>query len=267
MRPGPADNFKIWEVARAATAAPFYFDAIEIKDGDKDVHIFKDGGMGETTNPTDVGIEDIAIQEGGEAVGIVVSVGTARGGYGVETDFFLRKTKHRYRLPIWENSNPESVHEKVERRQQQHHHQNMAYWRFNPSKEEHLLNMSLDEWKPKRSPRLKKSPGWRTISEIQSTFEKWAVQTDVQTELRECARQLVEQRRLRMKNEVKWEQFSTLTDYRCNHRPCEKKHRTFTNLKEFEEHLKDDHNVTKEDDVKDHKKKSSRCWKYPKPDK
>jgi hypothetical protein len=265
MRPGPADNFKIWEVARAATAAPFYFDPIEIKDRDKIIHIFKDGGMGETTNPTDVGIEDIVIQEGDDAVGIVVSVGTARGGYVNEADFFLRKTKDRYRLPIWETSNPESVHDKIARNQ--HHHQNMTYWRFNPSKEEHLLNMSLDEWKPKRSPRLKKSPGSKTIEEIRSAFGKWAIQTDVQNMLRECARQLVEQRRLRMRDEVKWEQFSTLTDYRCHLRPCEKKHRTFTNLMDFVKHLRDDHHVTKEDDIKEHKKDSSRCWIYQKPNK
>lgn len=265
MKAGRADNFKIWEVARAATAAPYYFDPIEIKDGDNIINVFEDGGLGETTNPTEDGIDDIAIQEGHDAVGIVVSVGTARGQLGHEKDFILGKTKDKFKGTIWNASDPERVHARVERKQDSGHYRNMKYWRLNPTTEDHLLDMALDAWKPKRSPRLKRVPGSRTINDIKNAFSKWASQTDVQNELRECARQLVEQRRRRMQDEVKWERFSTLADYRCRLRPCELKHRTFTNLKDFVEHLKDDHEITREDVIKEYKNKWSRCWRYQKP--
>ena len=87
---GPAENIKIWQVARAATAAPIYFAELEKQSNDGTTKMyFSDGGFGHTNNPTQLGINGIETLHGRGNIGVVLSVGTARanGASGGESIF------------------------------------------------------------------------------------------------------------------------------------------------------------------------------------
>ena len=268
---GPADNFEIWEVARAATAAPFYFDPIAIEtrhQASSTIRIYEDGGMGQTTNPTREGITDIENQHGKDAVGIVVSVGTARGKLKVKRHVLIGKTRETIMQGIWSQSDPGQVHKDIKRKVK--HYPNLEYWRLNPSSKDaksvgQLLNMPLDECEPKRTRKNGERPGARTIKEIESAFANWAQQTKVQKKLEECAKRLVAQRRLRIRDEAKWERFSMAVDDRCRHSKCPKLSSKFTNLPEFKQHLRSEHGIRSEQELEDLKKISWDPWKYPRP--
>ena len=78
---GPAAQMEIWQVARAATAAPMYFRELEYQFPSQDPairHFFSDGGFGLTNNPTMLGIQEIEIAFGEDKVGVILSIGTAR---------------------------------------------------------------------------------------------------------------------------------------------------------------------------------------------
>lgn len=267
VKTGPADNFEIWQVARAATAARYYFKAMEIEDtARKETIIFEDGGLGHTSNPTQFGINDITLQEGPNAVGIVVSVGTARGELGRQKEGILGRAKRKIVDTIWNSSDPGLVHEWVEKNQRLY--PNMEYWRLDPAHDEggsgQLLNMPLDEWKPKKS-RGNQLSGSKTLNEIIRAFDAWVAQGRVQNNLRDCAAQLVEQRRLRMQDEVRWERYAMVTDYKCCERPCSRRDRKFTDLQDFENHLKEEHGV-RDCDLRSKKKNSAHPWKYRRPE-
>jgi hypothetical protein len=85
---GPAHNFEIWEVARATTAAPPYFDPLKISalnrsnSNQSSSHqhrmIFTDGGFGQSNNPTLESFREVLRKNAAriDRVGIVVSIGT-----------------------------------------------------------------------------------------------------------------------------------------------------------------------------------------------
>jgi predicted acylesterase/phospholipase RssA len=270
---GPADNFEIWEVARAATAAPFYFDPIAIETRDqasRTIRIYEDGGMGQTTNPTSEGITDIEKQHGADAVGIVVSVGTARGTLKMKKNVIVGKTRETIIHGVWSQSDPGKVHQDIKSKME--HYPNMEYWRLNPSSKDaknhgQLLNMPLDECEPKRARKTGERAGARTIREIETAFANWAQRTKVQKKLEELAQRLVAQRRLRLQNAAKWERFSMAVDYRCKHFNCPKLSSKFTNLPEFQHHLQNNHGISSERELEKQKKKSWDPWIYPRPPK
>lgn len=69
----PAAHFPIWKVARATSAAPTYFEAIEI-DGRR----YADGGMG-YNNPMDLAMEEAQKLFPGEAINVMLSIGCGEG--------------------------------------------------------------------------------------------------------------------------------------------------------------------------------------------
>ena len=79
---GPATDWKIDQIARAATAAELYFPPVEHEEdgkrNEKEKVKYTDGGFSDANNPTIQGIEDIRQRWGEHSVGTVVSVGTAR---------------------------------------------------------------------------------------------------------------------------------------------------------------------------------------------
>ena len=72
--PGPADNIPIWQVARATTAAPTYFDPIPIQN-----NTFGDGGLG-SNNPVQDIFWEVATMHGNNSsvVNLIVSIGTGQ---------------------------------------------------------------------------------------------------------------------------------------------------------------------------------------------
>ena len=203
MNYGPATNFEIWRIARAATAAPFYFDRLKVKLEDK-VAVFEDGGFGKSNNPTIEGIQEIKKLHGKNSVGVVVSVGTARADHVKGTGIL-----HRVREMGDMATNPDDVHREVERllasAQQNSTADGFEYFRLNARG---LLNIALDEWKPKS--------GEKTLDKIRHEFYQWLVNnTEIQEDLEVCARQLVECRRGRALDRHRWEHFAIGSVYRC----------------------------------------------------
>jgi hypothetical protein len=199
---GPATNFEIWQIARAATAAPFYFDRLKVKLEDKEA-IFEDGGFGKSNNPTIEGIQEIKKLHGKDSVGVVVSVGTARADHVQGTGIL-----HRVRKMGHIATNPDDVHKEVERllasAQLNETADRFDYFRLNAPG---LLNIALDEWKPKS--------GEKTLEKIRKEFYQWLANTDIQEDLESCARQLVTCRRERALDRHRWEHFAIGSVYRC----------------------------------------------------
>lgn len=191
---GPASNFQIWEIARAATAAPFYFSPFEMKlEGGK--VIFEDGGFGASNNPTDLGIQEITRLR--QKVGIVVSVGTARqdARYG-------RGTFSRIKMMTDKATDPEKVHTKVQKMVEEG--ANFEYFRLN---EPGFLRIDLDEWKP--------GDGSRTLEKMRNKFFQWMGKIENQEKMIECAKALVQRRRTRATDRDRWQHFAIGAVYTC----------------------------------------------------
>lgn len=225
---GAASTLKIWQIARAATAAPFYFAPFEVRYLD-DKAFFEDAGFDEWNNPTDLGIEEITMLK--QRVGLVVSVGTAR------TDArYSRGTISRIRMMTDKATDPEKVHRKVKKKTQ---HEGFQYFRLN---DPGSLKINLDEWKPKSS-------GADTLEAIKTQFIKWNGDSDHRQQLQECAKALVQRRRARTKNHGLWQHFAIGAVYRCLgspeldvEEPCGEEFKTKTDLLN---HLLQRHDLSK----------------------
>ena len=224
-----AQQFEIWQVARAATAAPFYFEPLKVEQARTSEHIFfTDGGFSHTNNPTLQGKREIEDLYGTNSIGIVVSVGTARkkkeetGPPGLR--FF---TKIRREMKGWahEMSDPEEVHHDMQRER------DFPYYRLNDPEG---LDIELDRWEPKQS-LFSKDAGSKTIATITNAFSQWASEIATVTQLKSCARELVECRRNRMST-LKWERYATGARYRCRYQGCDIE--DFFDGRTFRDHLR-----------------------------
>lgn len=191
---GPASNYEIWQIARAATAAPFYFNPFKMElEGERTT--FEDGGFG-VNNPTDVGVQEI--RQLRQPIGIVVSVGTARvnAPHGTTTIPILRNLSDTA-------TDTERVHKSVQRLAAAVD-DGFKYFRLN---EPELLDVHLDEWKP--------SSGSKTLEKIRSKFLEWKGRHQNDSDLQECADSLVRRRRARISNRDRWKHFAIGAVYRC----------------------------------------------------
>ncbi|KAK4900239.1 hypothetical protein LTR27_002463 [Elasticomyces elasticus] len=260
---GPAHDFEIWEVARAATAAPFYFDPIEIMtNGGTEANTFEDGGFGGTpNNPTNYGIREIEQKEGPKAIGVVVSVGTARGDRVMarHKDRIDRKLKRMVNVM----SDPDVEHKLAENNRED---KNYEYFRLNPGvdEESHRLNVELDEWLPRRANRSGAS-GHRTIDAIKRSFSAWLESTEVQDYMMDCAQHLVDSRRRRLTDPDhlgQWARYAAGTEYRCREMRCSKPERSWSDRDEFAGHLQRDHHMQLDDETQRH---ATLRWQYRAP--
>lgn len=197
-------NYPIWKVCRATSAAPTFFRAQEI-DGKK----YSDAALG-TNNPTDEGIDEMH-HFARRYPALVVSFGT---GKPAERSKRVEDAKKRLRLvKAFDLANNllrtakagltdcENTHLKV---QKGDHRDNLyKYSRFNI--EEGLGKMKIDECKPE------------TFETLRSCAKKELGKLEVETKLRNLARDLVKQRRERIKNyPSRWERFACCTRYECD---------------------------------------------------
>jgi patatin-like phospholipase/acyl hydrolase len=151
----------IWQVARAATAAPMYFKELKVhlpgRNGDQKTY-FSDGGFGVTNNPAQVALIEMMILYGATNVGAIVSIGTARAPETSSRDLFGRVRKMASVA-----TNPENVAEWMRTEDPD------CYWRFN---DKTGLCIELDEWKPNGL--FTKKPAHETLRKIQASFDGWA---------------------------------------------------------------------------------------------
>ncbi len=229
-----AQKFEIWQVARAATAAPWYFEPLKVEKAKTSGHIyFTDGGFSRHNNPTRRGQLEIEELHGPDSVGIVVSVGTARKesvDKGSQWWHFFNKVPREVKGMAQTLSDPEQVHEDMQEEQEK---KDFTYFRLN---QKNGLNIELDRWEPKQG-WFNKSAGSKTINIIDNAFGKWACKIPTIKELEDCAETLVECRRRRMYT-PKWERFATGARYRCQRRHCG--HEDFE-CEKFKAHLKEHH--------------------------
>ncbi|KAI9666368.1 MAG: hypothetical protein M1821_004304 [Bathelium mastoideum] len=227
---GESHRWQVWEVARAATAADFFFDPFEIEVQDSPEKVaFTDGGLDQNNNPVREAVEEVEDLFGPDALGAVVSVGTARGS---------KPSKHKLiakiKAMIAEKTNPEVNHGWAETR--------FAalpenYFRLN---DPGALDIELDDWRPRKHwyRRSDRAPGSRTFEEIERKFNEWVAQPACAGRFRACAVELVRRRRARTKKDAEWEYFATGIKFRCYAGRCNE---TFRNRDHFKAHLESKH--------------------------
>ena len=254
---GKATDWDITKVARAATAAELVFTAVK-ENEDGAIAEYSDGGANEANNPILVGIEDIRDRWGPDAVGIAVSVGTAR------SDSLRRNSlwTFRGRVKKWhdELNDPEANHRRALDESQRD--PTFDYFRFN-ARDNHALKVPLDEWKPRASARVRKAEdiGRITRTEIETKYIHWASQQDVQQRIHACAEQLVRDRRARSK-QPEWERFATCAEYDCRVEACGT-HRVFQNREDFQQHLVTKHQFSPHGKSLEREiNKRQSVWKY-----
>lgn len=225
---GEASTLKIWEIARAATAATLFFDPFKIKSG-KDEFTYEDAGFGQYNNPTLPGILEIEGMHGRESVGIVVSIGTSRKDH-VRGRGILSKVRNVVDVA----TNPEKGHLDAQNYLAKDE-KDADYFRLN---QPNSLEISLDEWKPPT-----------TMEKIRHHFYQWSHEN--QDLLIRCARELVFRRRERMSHPTRWEYFATGAVYRCLENPHQCRDdgtevREFRNRERFIQHLTSRHKLLRE---------------------
>jgi hypothetical protein len=247
---GNAQAFQIWEVARAATAAPFYFEPLKIETPGSSAHsVFTDAGINFTINPTEEGAHEIEDLYGANSIGVVVSVGTAR-----RTEPWGGGIRQKLTGIANRAANPEVVHEKMREKSSKDRFQ---YYRLN---DHDALSIELDEWKPKHT-FLKERPGSKTIQTIRDAFAHWAARKDIQKELGKCAMELVRRRQARTKDPAKWERYAVGAQFRCRFKECERE--DFDNRHEFEDHLINGHGMPRTG-VNEESDQCRNHWRYRK---
>jgi hypothetical protein len=243
-----ADNWQVWRVARAATAAPMYFaELAHQQDGMSEsgtVTYFSDGGFGAENNPTDEGITEIQSLHGFENLGVVVNVGTSRKKQQAGGKSIFKRVHNSFDRA----TDPDSVAAKVAS-------MNLPYeWRFN---DENGVEVELDEWKPNGY--FSKSPGVKTLGKIKSKFNEWAADPENSAYLRRCAKELVSRRRARIKNSAMWEIYATCASYTCDIGDC--RNRPIADRTTLEMHLKSTHSVA-ESELQSTVGAATKMWRY-----
>jgi hypothetical protein len=71
-----ADKLKIWEVTRATSAAPFFFDMLEVDFGQGSTMGFKDGGIRENNPSYTAYSEHLSLRGADSEPGLLLSIGT-----------------------------------------------------------------------------------------------------------------------------------------------------------------------------------------------
>ncbi|KAH6633378.1 acyl transferase/acyl hydrolase/lysophospholipase [Boeremia exigua] len=204
-------DMEIWKIARAATAAPFYFSELKIKSDSKGKVYYSDGGFGQTNNPTLEGIRELETLhrrlEGDNvisgSIGVIVSIGTARADDKPGGTSIFKRAKEAFGRA----TNPQHVAEAV------NYDDRRNCWRFN---DEQGLKIELDDWKPSNSSR----PGHKSIALMRAGFNEWLLSGDNIDTIKACARELVIRRRQRTLNAAKWERFATVAEFHCPSSDC-----------------------------------------------
>ena len=272
---GLAHRHKIWEIARATTAAPSYFAPMiietapsrrrtgsSIKIFSRNNHppsgspplVFIDGAFGSGNNPSMEAYYDILQAHGCDpgAIGMLVSVGTAKGRY----DKFKRGLRNLLKAGIAMATDPGPTDDHVAELART---KNFQYFRLNKP---NGIPIELDEWKPRHS-------GEKTRKKMIDTCLKWTNDPKVTESFRECARGLVRQRRLRAAaaDSVQWERYAIGSEFPCKLANCKapgsEQWKTST---AFREHLRTVHYITKDEELEKEIKAQRRQWEYkPKP--
>ena len=219
------------KVARATAAAPTYFRPVRILPAHRGIPLpalrFKDGGFG-CNNPSVEAYRDVCKAHGGQSknIGPFVSIGTGVGKFKLFSD------KKGHLRDVWANATAAlksaTLTTQADKTMSDFANfdqvKQFPYYRFDGG--EVLGEIAMDDWKPHGSQTRKRErrggdgggksgPGAKTLQAIQRAVEAYLAQKSVQQDLDDCAKLLVEKRRLRTGDAARWERYATSSFYRC----------------------------------------------------
>ena len=265
--PGGASMLPIWKVARATSAAPGYFAPIKIETGNgSEVITFKDAGFG-SNNPSEEAYRDIINKHGGIIhMGPFISIGTGKKPplkmFSKRPDNLsdlIANAKTVLKLP----SRTEPAHERMLELAYPDGEERFPYFRFEGGPE--LGEVDLGEWESHRFTRITgkdRTSGRKTLKKIEAAVAVYLQNRDVQRDLKECARLLVNRRRLRTRNASDWDRYASYSHYVCDIKGCPD--RRVKTANDFKAHLRGCHRYKLVDPVIE--KKTLECrgvqWLY-----
>ena len=137
------------------------------------------------------------------------------------------------------------------------------YYRFDGGKR--LGEVGLDEWKGHKCAAITgrdKTPGCKTLEKIETAIAVYLQRRDVQRDLMEVARILVERRRLQTRNASDWDRYASFSYYECDFKGCPKQR--INTAQEFKEHIRRTHRTIVDDQVLENQIKHKRRvhWVY-----
>ena len=254
--PGPGHAIPIWKVGRATSAAPSYFEPMEIDD-----HDFLDGGMG-CNNPSWEAYQEVKIMQNQseDSISLLLSVGTGVSEYDLGGGKGWTKKLQTLRVLPKVVADARSQHQMM---QQLEDSDKVPYVRFNVPKE--LGSLKLDTWRTKGPPtgvrgRLetlsKKITGNGTTQSsntdctlenmlkrhrntpeyIKEHTDRYLNEPGTKAELERIAQKLVDVRRDRTKT-ARWELFALGSRYRCILKGCPSAHRYKDSVNALRKHI------------------------------
>ncbi|KAL9619199.1 MAG: hypothetical protein Q9160_006134 [Pyrenula sp. 1 TL-2023] len=253
--PGYSQRVPIWQVARATSAAPTYFNSITIGNCK-----YGDGGFG-ANNPTKEMYFEVCQMNGNEkkCVELLVSIGT---GEPKRLEPYQETGARKYlsflRSATKLASSSETVHDDMKRIfENDRDHQ--IYHRFNVPYRQAPIASNQMRLRTSRSAFLRSASGpsplgdikldeWRgssTLDSIRGATADYLSHPRVQKELRDIAEVLVSRRRLRSKHPEHWDIYSTGVQYRCQQPGChqQKSHKLRHSKHSLVSHLVKKHSV------------------------
>ncbi|KAN0113144.1 Acyl transferase/acyl hydrolase/lysophospholipase [Hyaloscypha variabilis] len=174
----------VWQVARATTAAPSYFEPVIVRPHDK----FVDGGCG-FNNPTRLVYDELETMSSRPAC--FISIGTGRSSKYLPSKGLLAKFNTFLDASKKLSDESEQVHHKMQNLAST---ANFSYYRFNVDNS--LRNIKLDEWKPSRPNRL------GTLDTIRQQTQDYLQQDDVREHLMQAAKELVQRRQKHLQRDL-----------------------------------------------------------------
>ena len=216
------------------------------KDSGVESVTFKDGGFG-NNNPSEAAYWDIIHKHGGLSrnMGPFVSIGTgykplekfANGG-GVFKN--VKSSLTNLSAALHMAGRTENAHNNMTRISNVNNEEQFPYYRFNGG--QRLGKIGLGEWKTHRFTQITRQSGKagsKTLEEIADATRVYLNQPDVQNDLSDCAKTLVDRRRLRSRNASAWDRYACFSYYECEFKGCQKKR--FNSIQEFKRHVRDVH--------------------------
>lgn len=231
--PDHEDNYPIWQVARATSAAPFYFKSVKMGRGDERYE-FVDGGFG-ANNPSEEAFEEVKMMSSDRdtALSALVSIGTGKDsestplrGAGLQMYAAYANVAKKWATYA------EGTHETMLRLTGN----KIPYFRLNV--ERGIGSMKLDEFKTKGDRCI-------TLDNIRHATEAYLGSDEVKKQISSCARVLVERRRRRACQEHvdRWERFCFGVEYCCKIPECSQGRMVYATRDRLRQHLQELHRL------------------------
>ena len=183
------DTLPIWTVARATTAAPTYFRAVEVSE-----ETYVDGGFG-FNNPSVLAYHEVIRRH--DNIGMILSIGSGTSKDGVGSGSINPRDRIMPFFAVIRHL--QSLVNLVTETERSHQHMadiaragRVSYFRFNVESSK-LTKIKLDEWHKHESGG--KPPRYTVLEQIEEVTNTYLERPDIQIAIQKCAHQLLRGRR------------------------------------------------------------------------